>query len=627
MGRPPLFRMETEMTYLSIRSARSLLAATFIAAAPIGAQAGTYNLTVDNVKIDTGDFVKDGIGYNGASPGPVLRFKEGEEVTINVKNNLDETTSIHWHGLILPYQQDGVPTISYDGIKAGETFTYNFPIVQSGTYWFHSHSGFQEPDGAYGAIVIEPKGREPFRYDREYVVQLTDKHLHSGARIMRNLKMMPDYYNRKQRTAGDFFADVSKKGLGATLSDRSDWGDMRMMPTDIEDVQGFTPLINGKGPKQNWTGIFKPGERVRLRFINSSAMTYFDIRIPGLKMTVVNADGNNVRPVTVDEFRIAVAETYDVIVRPREDKAYTVFAETMGRSAYGRGTLAPRPGMTAAVPKLREGPLLTMADMGMSHEGMDHGSMKGMSDKGMKGMDHSSMKPKPSSTVKPMDHGSMKGMGQGAAKPMDHSAMKGMNHGAPKPMPQGSMKGMDHSAHGGMPGMGGEKTDPFYAAGSGLAPKAANGGKFLSYADLKAQKPLYKHRAATREIEIRITGNMERYIWSLNDVKYGDAEPIRLKYGERVRFKFVNETMMTHPMHLHGMWSILDTGAKKWNPIKHVVSVSPGTTVYMETEVDAPGQWAFHCHLSYHAAAGMFRKVIVEGGPKQAADAGLGAAK
>jgi CopA family copper-resistance protein len=604
--------METEMTYLSKRSAQGLLAAAFIAVAPLGAQAGTYNLTVDHVKIDTGDFVKDGIGYNGASPGPVLRFKEGEEVTINVKNNLRETTSIHWHGLILPYQQDGVPTISYDGIKAGETFTYNFPIVQSGTYWFHSHSGFQEPDGAYGAIVIEPKGREPFRYDREYVVQLTDKHPHSGDRIMRNLKMMPDYYNRMQRTAGDFFADVSKKGLGATLSDRSDWGDMRMMPTDIEDVQGFTPLINGKGPKQNWTGIFKPGERVRLRFINSSAMTYFDIRIPGLKMTVVNADGNNVRPVTIDEFRIAVAETYDVIVRPREDKAYTVFAETMGRSAYGRGTLAPRKGMTAAVPKLRKGPLLTMADMGMAHEGMDHGSMKGMSDKGMKGMDHSSMKSKPSSS----------------AKPMDHSAMKGMNHGAAKPMSQGTMKGMDHSAHGGMAGMKpGEKTDPFYAAGSGLAPKAANGGKFLSYADLKAQKPLYKLRAPTREIEIRITGNMERYIWSLNDVKYGDAEPIRLKYGERVRFKFVNETMMTHPMHLHGMWSILDTGAKKWNPIKHVVSVSPGTTVYMETEVDAPGQWAFHCHLSYHAAAGMFRKVIVEGGPKQAADAGLGVVK
>ena len=548
---------------LNLLSRHVLVAAALSVTASFSAAAGTYNLTVDPVVIDTGDFKKDGIGYNGASPGPVLRFKEGEEVTINVKNNLDTSTSIHWHGLILPFQMDGVPTISYDGIKPGETFTYKFPITQSGTYWYHSHSGFQEPDGAFGAIVIKPKGREPFRYDREYVVQLSDKHPHSGDRIMRNLKMSADYYNRVQRTAKDFFEDVSKKGLGATLSDRGDWGQMRMMPTDIEDLQGFTPLINGKGPKQNWTGLFKKGERVRLRFINSSAMTYFDVRIPGLKMLVVNADGNNVQPVKVDEFRIAVAETYDVIVFPEEEKAYTIFAASMGRTAYGRGTLAPRKGMSAPVPKLTKSPRLTMADMGMSHAGMEHGSM---GDAAMKGMDHS--------TMKGMDHSKMKGMPQRKA---------------------------------------------FYAPGSGLAPKAANGGKFLSYADLKAQRPLYKLRPPTREIEMRLTGNMERYIWSINGVKYGDAEPLRLKYGERVRIKFINETMMTHPMHLHGMWSILDVGAKKWNPIKHVVSVSPGTTVYMETEVDAPGQWAFHCHLSYHAAAGMFRKVIVEGGPKSAA--------
>jgi len=544
---------------------------------PLAVQAGTYDLTVDPVTIDTGDFKRSGIGYNGASPGPVLRFKEGEDVTINVTNNLDTDTSIHWHGLILPYKMDGVPTISYDGIKPGETFTYNFPIVQSGTYWFHSHSGFQEPDGAYGAIVIEPKGREPFRYDREYVIQLTDAHPHAGSRIMRNLKMMPDYYNRQQQTVGDFFRDVEKDGLDATVTDRMNWGEMRMMASDVEDLQGVTPLINGKGPKQNWTGLFKPGERVRLRFINSSAMTYFDIRIPGLKMAVVQADGNNVRPVRVDEFRIAVAETYDVIVRPKEDKAYTIFAETMGRSAYGRGTLAPREGMAAEIPKLREPRLLSMVDMPMNHEGMA-------------GMDHSKMAGK--------DHSKMEGM--------DHSKMKGMDHS--------NMKGMDHSKMAGMA----KKEDPFYPKGSGLMPVAANGGKFLSYADLKAQKPLYKLRPPTREIEMRITGNMERYIWSINDVKYGDAEPIRLKFGERVRFKFVNETMMTHPMHLHGMWSILDNGSKKWNPVKHVVSVAPATTVYMETEVDAPGQWAFHCHLSYHASAGMFRKVIVEGGEKAA---------
>ena len=509
---------------------------------PFTSIADVYNLTVDKVIIDTGKFKKQGIGYNGASPGPVLRMEEGENVTINVTNNLDEMTSIHWHGLILPYQQDGVPTISYDGIKPGETFTYKFPIVQSGTYWFHSHSGFQEPDGAYGSIVIKSKKREPFRYDRDYVVQLTDKHPHSGARIMRNLKTMPDYYNRQQQTITDFISDSETNGLGTTINDRMAWGDMRMMPADIEDVQGFTPLINGKGPNQNWTGLFKPGERIRLRFINSSAMTYFDIRIPGLKMTVVSADGNNVRPVKVDEFRIAVAETFDVIVQPKDDKAYTIFAESMGRSAFGRGTLAPRDGMVAEVPQLKKSPLLTMADMGM-----DHSNMKGM----------------------------------------DHSKMK-------------------------------SQVDPFYAPGSGLTPNAGKDKKFLSYQDLKAQKQLYKHRAPTREIELRLTGNMERYIWSINGKKYEDEEEIRLQYGERVRFKFVNETMMSHPMHLHGMWSILDTGAGKWNPIKHTVSVAPGTTLYTETEVDAPGQWAFHCHLSYHAASGMFRKIVVVGGPKSA---------
>jgi L-ascorbate oxidase len=565
----------------------SLAAALFSSA-----MAGTYNLTVDPVIIDTGDFTRSGVGFNGASPGPVLRFQEGEEVTINVTNNLTESTSVHWHGLILPYTQDGVPGISYPGIAPGETFTYRFPIVQSGTYWFHSHTGFQEPDGAYGAIVIEPKGREPFRYDREYVVQLADAHPHHGNRIMRNLKMMPDYYNRQQRTLMDFFRDSRDKGLGQALADRGDWGRMRMMPTDVEDLQGFTPLINGKSAEQNWTGLFTPGERVRLRFINSSAMTYFDIRIPGLKMTVVQADGNNVQPVTVDELRIAVAETYDVIVRPTDDAAYSILAESMARTAIARGTLAPREGMSAEVPPLREPPILTMADMGMAHEGMDHGSM---------------------------NHGDMPA---GSHKMPDGSVMKGMDHGGMSPgsapaaahtMPDGTkMQGMDHSMHG---MASGENADPFYAPGSGLAPSAASGGKFLSYNDLKAQRPLYEHRDATREIEMRLTGNMERYIWSINGVKYEDAEPVRLQYGERVRIKFVNETMMTHPMHLHGMWSILDNGNGKWNPIKHVVSVAPGTTVYMETEVDAPGQWAFHCHLSYHADTGMFRKIVVEGGP------------
>ncbi|MGY8812897.1 MAG: copper resistance system multicopper oxidase [Pseudomonadales bacterium] len=578
--------------------------------APMMALGGEYALTVDRVMIDVGSFQKQGIGYNGASPGPVLRFKEGEDVVIKVTNNLDEMTSIHWHGLVLPFQMDGVPGISYAGIAPGETFVYRFPIKQSGTYWFHSHSGFQEPDGAYGAIVIEPQGREPYRYDRDYVVQLTDKHPHSGDRIMRNLKMMPDYYNRQQQTVASFWADSKRDGIAATLDDRLMWGQMRMMAADVEDVQGFTGLINGKGPEQNWTGVFNPGERVRLRLINSSAMTYFDVRLPGLKMTVVQADGNNVQPVQVDELRIGVAETYDVIVQPKDDKAYTLFAESMGRSGYARGTLAPRPGMQGAIPALRPAPLLTMADMGMDHgnmSGMDHSKMD-MSD--MQGMDHSKMD---MSGMQGMDHSKM-----------DMSDMQGMDHSK---MDMSNMQGMDHSKMD-MAGMDHSKmamgeaalpADPFYAAGSGLIPSAYNDGKFLSYADLRAQKPLYADREPTREIELRLTGNMERYIWSINGVKESDAEPIRLQYGERVRFKFVNETMMTHPMHLHGMWSILDVGADKWNPVKHVISVAPGTTVYMETEVDAPGKWAFHCHLSYHAAAGMFRTVIVEGGPATAA--------
>jgi len=556
--------------------------------------AGEYNLTVDRVEIDTGNFVKEGVGYNGKSPGPVLRFKEGEDVSINVTNNLDEMTSIHWHGVILPFEQDGVPGISFPGIKPGETFTYNFPITQSGTYWFHSHSGFQEPEGAYGSIIIEPKDREPFRYDREYVVQLTDKHPHSSERVMRNLKVTPDYYNREQQTVGEFFSDVSENGLMKTVKDRMAWGDMRMMKADVEDLQGFTGLINGKGPKQNWTGLFEPGERIRLRFINSSAMTYFDIRIPGLDMTVVQADGNNVQPVNVDEFRIGVAETYDVIVRPKDEQAYTIFAESMGRTGYARATLAPEEGMEAPVPGLREPARLTMADMG-GMPGMDHGDMPGMGHGDMDGTDDMSGM----SGMSDMDHSQMKGMDQSQMQGMDHSKMANMDHSSMM-MPEGGA------------------SDPFYAKGSGLVPTAANGGKFLSYADLKAQKPLYDEREPTREIELRLTGNMERYTWSINGVKYEDADPIRLKYGERVRFKFVNETMMTHPMHLHGMWSILDVGAGQWNPIKHTVSVQPGTTVYMETEVDAPGQWAFHCHLTYHMAAGMFRKVIVEGGPESA---------
>ncbi len=542
---------------------------TFLCAllAAVPAVAGTYDLEVGPISLDVSGRSVDGFAINGQVPAPLLRFKEGEDLTINVTNTLKVDTSIHWHGFVLPFDQDGVPGMSFPGIKPGETFTYRFKAPKAGTYWYHSHSGLQEGAGMYGPIIIEPESREPFRYDRDYVVVLSDWHEDSPMQVYRNLKRSPDHYNKIQRTAGEFFDDVSKDGLGATISDRLDWGEMRMMPSDISDVQGYTYLMNGQNSDQNWTGLFAPGERIRLRFINASAMTFFDVRIPGLKMTVVQADANNVRPVPVDEFRIAVAETYDVIVRPREDKAFTIFAETMARDGFARGTLAPREGMSGDIPELRDPPRLTMADM-------DHGSMDGM--------DHSAM----GHDMATMDHSKM-----------DHAAM-----------------GHDMSAM-----MSGEDDDPFYAPGSGLEPDAANGGKFLSLADLRAQDPLYEERPYDREIRLRLTGNMERYMWSINDKKLSEAEPLRLKYGERVRFTFINETMMAHPMHLHGMWKIVDVGAGKWNPLKHVLTVPPNVTISADVEVDAPGQWAFHCHLMYHMAAGMFRKVIVEGGPEGSA--------
>ena len=534
--------------------------------------AGTYDLVIGEAMLDASGTERPALAINGSIPAPTLRFFEGEELTVNVTNTLEVDSSIHWHGLIVPFVMDGVPGISFDGIEPGTTHTYRFPTQQSGTYWYHSHSGLQEQEGLYGAIIIDPREPEPYSYDREYIVVLSDWHDSPAEEILANLVRQPDYYNQRRQTLATFLNDVKEKGFRAALANRLAWAEMRMTPTDISDVSGYTFLVNGKNPVQNWTGLFEFGERVRLRFINAAAMTFFDVRIPGLRMTVVQADGNNVQPVVIDEFRIAVAETYDVIVEPEEDRAYTLFAESMARTGFARGTLAPREGLEAAVPPTRDPPFLTMADMG--HGEMDHGEMH-------------------------------------------HDDMAGMEHheGHHEEHHQGHHEG-HHDGHHEMSHEDTEAGDPFYAPGSGLTPRAANGGRFLSYKDLKAQDPRYPFRPADREIEIRLTGNMERYFWSINEQIYPKAEPIRLRLGERVRFKFVNETMMTHPMHLHGMWTILDVGAGEWNPVKHTVSIAPATTVYAEIEADAPGRWAFHCHLMYHMATGMFREVVVEDDPE-----------
>lgn len=499
---------------------------------------------------------------NGSLPGPLLRWREGDTVTLRVHNRLKDSTSIHWHGILLPANMDGVPGLSFHGIEPGGVYVYQFKVRQHGTYWYHSHSGLQEQAGVYGPLVIDAKEPEPFQYHRDYVVMLSDWTDEDPASLMKTLKKQSDYYNYHKRTVGDFIDDVSDKGWGASVADRTMWAQMKMNPTDIADVSGatYTFLINGHTPDSNWTGLFRPGEKLRLRLINGSAMTYFDVRIPGLKMTVVAADGLHVKPVSVDELRIAVAETYDVIVEP-DSEACTLFAQAMDRSGYARATLATRAGLVAPVPALDSRPLVTMDDMGMA--GMDHGSMD-MSD--MAGMDHSAMGPMQSHPASEQDN-----------PLVDMQAMST----APK---------LD---------------DP----GLGLR---NNGRRVLTYADLRSTFEDPDGRDPGRTIELHLTGHMEKFAWSFNGIKFSDAEPLRLKYGERIRLVLVNDTMMTHPIHLHGMWSDLEDENGNFQVRKHTIDMPPGTRRSYRVTADALGRWAYHCHLLYHMETGMFREVRVE---------------
>lgn len=543
-----------------------------------------FNLEIGRTPANFTGAARMATTVNGSIPAPILRWREGDTVTLRVTNRLDEDTSIHWHGILLPTGMDGVPGLSFPGIRPGETFTYRFQVRQSGTYWYHSHSGFQEQTGLYGAIVIEPRRADPVRAERDHVVLLSDWTDEDPMSVFRKLKVMPDYYNYIQPTVDNLIDDARKQGWASTLGERLMWQQMRMNQTDLADVSGatYTYLANGKSPAGNWTGLFKPGERVRLRFINGSAMTYFDVRIPGLKMTVVAADGLPVRPVEVDEFRIAVAETYDVIVEPAEDRAYTIFSQAMDRSGYARATLAPREGMQAEVPALDPAQVLTMMDMGMAHDmpGMDHGAA------GQQGA--------------AMDHGAMGGM--------DHAAM---GHGSSEA--SGGMVEVRHpypAEHGPANSMLPDiVTTRLDDPGVGLRD---NGRKVLTYADLRSMVEPEDNRAPTREIELHLTGNMDRYMWSFNGLKFSQAKPIVLKYGERVRFVLVNDTMMTYPIHLHGLWSDLESPDGNFQVRKHTISLNPAQRISYRVSADARGNWAYHCHLLYHMEAGMFRAVVVE---------------
>ena len=547
---------------------------------------------------------------NGTIPGPIIRLKEGQYATLRVTNRLEEITSIHWHGLLVPPEMDGVPGVSFGGIKPGTTFTYQFLVRQSGTYWFHSHSGGQELLGMYAPMIIDPIEPELFRYERDYVVMLSDWSFESPEALFSNLKKQGGYYNYQKRAAGEFLTDVRRIGLWPAIQNYLMWGQMRMDPTDFADITGyaFTYLMNGLSPADNWTGLFRPGERVRLRFIDAASMTFYDVRIPGLTMTVVQVDGQNVQPVVVDEFRMGPAETYDVIVEPVEDRAYTIFAETMDRSGYARGTLATQAGMTAEIPERRPRPLRTMEDMGMSMEGMDMPGMKknpkgsGMKMPGM-ATDGDMPSKRPSDDNPNMEHRQhgpgmqeMPDMGAGdprrskipGAEPVKHSPD---DHGP------GNQTAAEYSqSRMGEPGRGLEGSDR----------------RVLLYTDLRSLAPYPDQREPEREIELHLTGHMNRYIWSFDGKKYSDAkEPIRFRYGERVRLTFVNDTMMEHPLHLHGMWMHLENGAGAHLPRKHTVIVKPAERLSVTISADAPGRWAFHCHLLLHMEAGMFRVVEV----------------
>lgn len=589
----------------------------------------SFNLIIGEQAVNFTGAPRFATTVNGSLPAPTLRFKEGERVTLKVSNTLAVDSSIHWHGLILPTNMDGVPSLSFDGIKPGDSYTYSFDVSQSGTYWYHSHSGFQEQTGLYGAIIIDPKEPEPFTYDRDYVVMLSDWTDEDPTNVYAKLKKMSHYYNFNERTVSDTWQDIKERGVKATFAAREMWNQMRMSETDISDVTGYTYsfLMNGHTPNEGWKALFKKGERVRLRFINSAAMTFFDVRIPGLKMIVVAADGQYVEPVSVDEFRIGVAETFDVIVEPKDERAYTLFAQAIDRSGYARGTLTPDYSMTAEVPALDPVPVLTHLDMGMG--GMEH-SEHNMGSAG--GMDHTMHSMRGSGEMNDpipnmgstggMDH-SMHNMGDSVGKDLSMDRMN-LSYDSDLSMENMTLSGDMNNSMGNMgsnkpvhhvateygPHVDMRASNPQYRLDDPGVGLRNNGRRVLTYADLRNLNPTLDPREPRREIDLHLTGNMSRYMWSINGVKFSDADPVNLKYGERVRINFVNDTMMNHPMHLHGMWSELETGENRYLPRKHTVVVQPGAKISYLVTADAKGTWAYHCHLIYHMP-GMFRAVRV----------------
>lgn len=537
-----------------------------------------FDLTIAETLVNYTGTPRMATTINGSIPGPALRWREGSTVTIRVTNRLPEATSLHWHGILLPFEMDGVPGISFPGIAPGETFTYRFPVRQSGTYWYHSHSGFQEQAGQYGSIIIDPASGPTIRAERDYVVMLSEWTDEDPMRILQKLKFESHYYNFNRMTAPQFWRDVDASGIAAARQKREMWNEMRMSPTDLADISGhtYTYLMNGTAPAGNWTGLFTPGEQVRLRFIGAGAQTFFDVRIPGLPMTVVHVDGQDVEPVTVDEIRIGPAETYDVVVRP-QDQPYTIFAQSMDRSGYARGSLSPRPGLEAPIPEVDKPQWLSMADM---MGAMATGSMGGMN-----GTPNDSGAAPAATDHAAMNHSEIAG----------DAAMVHARHARTEYGPSVDMR-VD------MPRT--NLDDP----GVGLRD---NGRRVLTYADIRTIGGPLDPRQPGREIELHLTGNMERYSWSFDGLEFGQSTPVHMRHGERLRVVLVNDTMMTHPMHLHGLWSELEATDGEFLARRHTIAVQPAQRVSFLVHADALGGWAWHCHILYHMDAGMFREVIV----------------
>ncbi len=571
-----------------------------------------FDLAIGTSPVNFTGRTRPAITVNGSLPAPILRWRQGDTVTLRVSNHLpDAMTSIHWHGIILPANMDGVPGLSFDGIHPGESYLYRFRLGQSGSYWYHSHSLFQEQAGLYGAIIVDPAEPLPYRWDREHVVLLSDWTDMDPGRLFRRLKKYAEYDNYYKPTVGDFIRDVRTQGWAATVADRRAWGQMRMTPTDLSDVNAhtYTYLMNGTTPAANWTGLFRSGEKVLLRFINAGAMTYFDVRIPGLKMTVVAADGLPVHPVTVDEFRIGAAETYDVIVEPSGQDAYTIFAQDMGRTGYARGTLAVQGGLEAPIPAVDPRPLLTMDDMG-------HGGHGAHGDHAMHGSGHDAHAGHRASAASTGDHASHASNDTGdahtghsghaiAGGEHDHAAMSG--HGAESGGMQAHPASETRNPLVDMQTM--TPTPRLDDPGIGLRD---NGRRVLTYADLASIAPDEDGRDPGRTVELHLTGHMEKFAWSFDGIPFASAEPLRLNYGERMRIVLVNDTMMTHPIHLHGVWSDLEDADGNFMVRKHTVDVAPGSRRSFRVRADALGRWAFHCHLLYHMEAGMMREVRID---------------